>query len=50
MVDRHPRLGMKEAIATTWRLEAYTHRHSRAYLLSRWVQFETRIMNAPFAE
>jgi len=50
VVDRHPRLGMKSAIASAWKLEASTHRRSRAYFLSKWLQFETRILNAPFAD
>jgi hypothetical protein len=50
VIDRHPRTAMKRDILHAWNREAESHPGSRAHFLSHWLQFESRIRAAPFAE
>ena len=50
VVGRHPRLGMKAALAAVWAAEARRRPGTRAAFLDRWLRFRGRIRSAPFAD
>lgn len=50
VVARHPRLDMKRELWAVWKAEADAHPECRGYFLNRFLQFESRVRSAPFAE
>jgi len=49
-VDRHPRAGLKAELGACWARQCDLRPESRAAFLERYLQFSTRIRNAPFDE